>query len=254
MQDPNRSREGYALFDLDQTLIPWDTQLLFCDFVLKRMPLRRLYLLGLIPLLPFYKLLGSDGLKRVFLNYLWGMNRQELDALAEEFVELHFPNTFYEEMLEVVAEQKRMGRLTILTSASPEIWVKPIAEKIGFDHYFGTQLEMSPRVALFPDLPGGNNKGSNKLKKMRHLLPSGFDLAKDTLEDSSGFSDSHADLPMLLICEKAVMVHPTDKLRQTGDARQWELQTPRRPTTSRRQFAWACFLQALGVWNPSQDM
>ena len=61
---------GYALFDLDQTLIPWDTQLLFCDFVLKRAPLRRLYLLGLIPLLPFYKLLGSDGMKRVFLNYM----------------------------------------------------------------------------------------------------------------------------------------------------------------------------------------
>ena len=66
--------KGYALFDLDQTLIPWDTQLLFCNFVLKRMPLRRLYLLTLLPLLPFYKLLGSDGLKRVFLNYLWGLS------------------------------------------------------------------------------------------------------------------------------------------------------------------------------------
>ncbi|MGB0774724.1 MAG: HAD family hydrolase, partial [Akkermansiaceae bacterium] len=74
---------GYALFDLDQTLIPWDTQLLFCNFVLKRQPWRRIYLLILVPFLPFSKLLGAGGMKRVFLNYLVGMDQGELDALAD---------------------------------------------------------------------------------------------------------------------------------------------------------------------------
>jgi len=61
------SNRGYALFDLDQTLIPWDTQLLFCDFVVKRMPLRRLYLLIFLPMLPFAKIIGTENMKRVFL-------------------------------------------------------------------------------------------------------------------------------------------------------------------------------------------
>ncbi len=248
MQEHQRSQAGYALFDLDQTLIPWDTQLLFCDFVLKRMPLRRLYLVTLLPLLPFYKLLGSDGLKRVFLNYLWGLSQEDLDELAKEFVEQHFPDTFYQEMLGMLAEQKQLGRTTILSSASPEIWVKPIAEKLGFDHYFGTQMEMTPRVPLFPDLPGGNNKGSNKLIKMRHILPDGFDMDKDTLPNSFGFSDSHADLPMLRVCEQAVMVHPTERLHEEGKKSAWELRTPERPTIGKRQFAFACLRQAFGIW------
>jgi phosphoserine phosphatase len=107
MEQSKPNRKGYALFDLDQTLIPWDTQLLFCDFVIKKMPLRRFYLLILIPFLPLTKLLGAGGMKRVFLNYLWGLSLEDLDELAEEFVEQHFPNSFYGEMLEVLEEQKR---------------------------------------------------------------------------------------------------------------------------------------------------
>ena len=242
--------QGYALFDLDQTLIPWDTQLLFCDFILKRMPLRRLYLLGLIPLLPFYKILGAEGMKRVFLNYLWGLDQPTLDELASEFVEQHFPDTFYPEIIELLEQQKQSGKITILTSASPEIWVKPIAEKLGFDHYFGTSVEITPRIRLFPDLPGGNNKGANKLRKMRHLLPFGFDSTKDKIPNSHGFSDSHADLPMLSICDQVTMIHPTTQLREIGKQQQWELQTPTRPTKNKRQFAWACLRQSLGI-NPN---
>ena len=62
--------------------MPWDTQLLFCNYILKRMPLRRLYLLILIPFLMLTKLLGAGGMKRVFLNYLVGLSRDELQELA----------------------------------------------------------------------------------------------------------------------------------------------------------------------------
>ncbi|MBT8043475.1 MAG: haloacid dehalogenase-like hydrolase, partial [Verrucomicrobiae bacterium] len=230
-------------------LIPWDTQLLFCNFVLQRMPLRRLYLLVLIPFLPLTKLLGAGGMKRIFLNYLWGLSREDLNQLATEFVDQHFPGTFYGEMLDVLEEQKKQGRITVLSSASPDIWVKPIAEKLGFDHAFGTNVEIDGRVRLFPDTPGGNNKGANKLRKMKSILPEGFDPAVgDILPDSHAFSDSHADLPMLLICEQASMVHPTDQLRKEGQQHGWKLYTPTRPTRSKWQFAFACLRQALGLY------
>ena len=72
-------------------------------------------------------------------------------------------------MLELVEQQKKLGRTMILSSASPDIWVMPIAEKLGFDHCFATTLEIQGRVQLFPELLGGNNKGANKIRKMRHL-------------------------------------------------------------------------------------
>ena len=169
--DPSAAKTGYALFDLDQTLVPWDTQLLFCNYILKRMPLRRLYLLILVPFLMLTKLLGAGGMKRVFLNYLVGLSRDELQEFAAEFVEQHLPHSFYGEMLELVEQQKKLGRTMILSSASPDIWVMPIAEKLGFDHCFATTLEIQGRVQLFPELLGGNNKGANKIRKMRGIFP-----------------------------------------------------------------------------------
>ncbi|MGB1936259.1 MAG: HAD family hydrolase [Akkermansiaceae bacterium] len=249
-QTTSAQASGYALFDLDQTLVPWDTQLLFCNFVLKRMPMRRFYLLILIPFLPLTKLLGAGGMKRVFLNYLWGLGKAELDELAEAFVEQHVPASFYGDMLDVLEEQKQLGRITVLSSASPEIWVMPIARQLGFDHYFGTTLEINPRVKLFPELPGGNNKGANKLRKMRHLFPAGFDpYCGDKLPNSHGFSDSHADLPMLNICNEVTMVHPTTNLLSEGRKHHWHLASPKRPTTGKLQFAIACLRQALGIYS-----
>ena len=113
-------------------------------------------------------------MKRVFLNYLWGLSLEDLDELAEEFVEQHFPNSFYGEMLDVLEEQKRLGRTTVLSSASPEIWVKPIAEKLGFDHCFGTGFEVNGRVRLFPDTPGGNNKGGEQTAENEAHSARGF--------------------------------------------------------------------------------
>jgi len=241
--------KGYALFDLDQTLIPWDTQLLFCNFVLQRMPLRRLFLLILAPFIPLYKILGAGGMKRVFVNYLWGLSRDDLNELAGEFVEQHFPTSFYAEVIELLEQQKQLGRTTVLSSASPDIWVKPIADKLGFDYCFATTLEVKGRVRLFPDLVGGNNKGPNKLRKMRGIFPKEFDpIAGDVLPNSHAFSDSHADLPMLLICEQATMVNPTDKLELEGKKRGWQLVTPARPTKGKFQFALACLRQAIGIY------
>ena len=213
------------------------------------MPFRRLYLLILIPFLPLAKLLGSETMKRVFLNYLWGLNKNELAELAEDFVHEIFPDTFYGEMLQVLEEQKKLARLTVLSSASPEIWVKPIAQRLGFDHYFGTEVEIGERIQLFPDIIKGNNKGANKLVKMRSILPKDFNPdSGEILPNSHGFSDSHADLPMLRICENASMVHPTDKLKNEGEQKNWYEHQPIRPTVGKFAFATACLKQSLGLY------
>lgn len=245
MNTPTQS--GYALFDLDQTIIPWDTQLLFCNFVLKREPMRRLHIFGLIPFLPFTKLLGAEGMKRVFLNYLALMDAVTLDRYAREFVDEIFPSEMYAEVLEIVREHKQAGRLAILNSASPEVWVKYLAQKMEFDHYYGTRVEISERVRFFPDIIGGNNKGATKIGRMKPHFPSDWNDG-EVLENSYGYSDSHADIPMLDICEHNTMVNPTEKLLEYGEPKGWKTITPNRPTKGKISFAIACCKQALGLY------
>ena len=192
-------------------------------------------------------MLGPETMKRVFLNYLAGMNAEVLDGYAREFVEELIPHGLYSEIVEIVEKHKAEGRLTILNSASPEIWVKYISEKLGFDYYYGTRVEIGKCVALFPEIIGKNNKGNVKIGRMKKLFPEDWEEGQ-VLPDSYGYSDSHADIPMLMLCERNVMVHPTEKLRSVGQKYGWKEVNPARPTANKKEFGIACAKQALGIY------
>ena len=242
---PNRQEKGgIALFDLDQTLIAWDTQLLFCNWVLRREPLRRAYLLFFLPFLVLARELGSEGLKRVFLSFLWRMPRQRLEELVEEFVDYYVPREFYPSMLEVLAAEREKGRRLVLVSASPEFYARPLGEALGFDASYGTRVEFGDLMPLFPDFTGGNNKREVKVSR---LLEEGEIREEGIQENSSGFSDSTVDLPMLRLCEEVMVVNPGAELQAIAEEEDWEVVCPERPFQSRGQMAWRCLKQMCGL-------
>ena len=235
---------GLALFDLDQTLIAWDTQLLFCNWVLRKEPVRRLYLVVFVPFLVLSKVLGSEGMKRIFLSFLWRMPRQQLEDLVEEFVAYHVPRSFYPSMLEVLAEERAKGRRLVLVSASPEFYARPLGEALGFDASYGTRVEFEGFMPLFPDFTGGNNK---KEVKVSRLLEEGEIVENGVQKNSRGFSDSTVDLPMLELCEEVTVVNPGEKLWEIAESRGWETVRPSRPFSSRRAMAFRCLRQICGL-------
>src|SRR5690606_1964777 len=94
-----KSAPEYVLFDLDQTVVPWDTQLLFRNHVLQEENWRCVLTFVFLAFVPFFKLLGAGQMKRVFHCYLWGISRQRLDELAESFVEKWLPQVAYPEIV-----------------------------------------------------------------------------------------------------------------------------------------------------------
>ncbi|MBK1792509.1 HAD family hydrolase [Persicirhabdus sediminis] len=252
MQKEEKPFAGYALFDMDQTLVPWDMQMYFCNYVLQREGWRRLYLLVFVPFLPLAKFLGDGTMKRIFFSFLCGMRRDHLEALCEDFVADCIPSICYEEVLAEVEKNKQAGRVTVLNSASPEFYAVAMGKAMGFDYAYASKMIVEDYMPLFPDIDGGNNKGAVKLGRMTHLFPEGFDpAAGDVLENSIGYSDSHADLPMLRICEKKVIVHPTAKLQAAADAdgsADWQLVQPARPTANKKEWLRACLKQILGCY------
>lgn len=242
--EKKKRKGGIALFDLDQTLIAWDTQLLFCNWVLRREPLRRLFLLILLPFLPLSKVLGSEGMKRVFLSFLWKMPRERIDELVRSFVKRVVTREFYPSMLEVAAREREQGRRLVLVSASPEFYAKPIGEALGFDASYGTRVEIGEVMPLFPDFIGGNNKREVKVSR---LLEEGEIEFHGVQENSSGFSDSTVDLPMLYLCEEVTVVNPGGPLQAEAEERGWQIVLPERPFRDKRQMAWRCLKQMCGL-------
>lgn len=229
----------YVFFDLDQTVVPWDTQLLFRNHVLQEEGWRRLLTFVFLAFVPFFKLLGAGQMKRVFHCYLWGMKKERLDELAESFVEKWLPLISYPEIVAEIERHRAAGRILVLSSASPEIWVAKIGEKLGFDHALGTLVEWGETVAFFPELMGKNHKGEEKVRRLAGL---------GITHGVAGYSDSRADLPMLELCDEKILVNPLSGMRATGEKRAWRLMEPARPWSGRISFGWGCVRQLWGFF------
>ncbi len=241
----NTANPGWALFDLDQTLVPWDLQVCFCNFVLRREGWRRVLLIPFFLLLPLAKLLGSEVMKRIFMGFAWGMEREKLIAWGEEFARSVHSELIYPEVFAEVERHRREGRTLILVSASPELYVRTIGEKLGFDHVYGTVVTVGEQLAWFPPFPLGNNKKENKVKRLREELG-----LEGVLPNSEGYSDSPADLPMLAMCEKSVAIHPEGAFAQRAQEEGWRILTPEKPWRNRTQFAIVCLQMMLGLHRP----
>lgn len=232
---------SYVLFDLDQTIIPWDTQLVFRSYVLQKEPLRRLLTLVFLLFLPLNKVLGAGGMKRVFHSYLWRMSASQLEAHVTGFLSEWLPKLPYPEIIAEIEDLKNQGHSLVLSSASPELWVRGIGHALGFHHSLGTRFDWGERVALFPDLIGENHKGVEKVHRLASLgITTGH----------AGFSDSRADLPLLALCQKNTLVHPLPGVRKIGEEKNWRILEPVRPWKDRLAFGLGCTRQLFGLWKP----
>ena len=194
-----------ALFDMDGTLFPGDSQLRFARRVLRRHGLRRLYLLpvAVCGILRALRIFNTERMKRAFLCYAWGMKADELDAECRAFVNEELIPALYPPVLAKLRAHQAAGDTTVLCSASPDWWTQHVGRELGFTHCIGTPISPFDRVPFMPRIPApGNNKGRNKLIRLAAL---GIERA------DVGYTDSAADLPMLSICERAVLVNPKEK-------------------------------------------
>jgi HAD superfamily hydrolase (TIGR01490 family) len=241
---------GFAFFDLDHTLLPFDTQPLFANFVLRRERWRTLYLLGFAPLavLRACRLVPTVAAKRAFLNYAWGLSRERLQSLARDFADTEVKRWIYPELLPVIAEHRAAGRTLILNTASPDFYPHEIARMLGFDHCIATKIEPAPVIPFMPRLIGGNNKREAKIAAMKLAVPAVAKATPEQLGDSWAYSDSEADLPLLELAGHAVLVHPNSELEAMGKERGWQVMRPARPYEGKLGDLWYSARQSLGVF------
>jgi HAD superfamily hydrolase (TIGR01490 family) len=206
----------YAFFDLDHTLLPFDTQALFCNYVLRR---QRWRLLGHLAFLPIalarvFCLADTARTKQAFLSYLNGMTREELGRLARGFAEDCVSSWIYPELRAELERHRSAGRILVLNTASPDFYAHEIARVLGFQHCFATRFALTEVVPFQPDLIGPNNKREAKIIAMQALIPELQNWDESARRDSWAYSDSAADIPLLEFAEQRVLIHPSSRLRQ----------------------------------------
>lgn len=248
-QEKNADR-SFAFFDLDHTLLPFDTQAMFCNFVLQRERLRSFYLLGFLPIaiLRAVGLVKTVAAKRAFMSYLTGMTRETLRIRARDFAENVVKPQVYPELLAIIEEHRAAGRILILNTASPDFYPHEIARILGFDHCIATKVEPHDPMPYMPVVIGSNNKREVKIAAMRNELPAVAAATEQQLRDSWSYSDSAADLPLLEFAGNAMLIHPSPELAAIGAERGWKILRPVRPYKSKAGDILCSLQQALGIY------
>ena len=217
----------YAFFDLDGTLLEWDTMFLFCNYILKKERWRTFYLLVFVPavILRIFKVIDTVLLKRIFYSFLFRMHRPALRYYVEDFVENTLMPLFFVEMRDRIQEHLTRGDTLVLNTASISLYAECIAKKLGFHLCYSTLVrEQNPLPFLLS--MNTNNIGKQKLESMFDILSQ--QKGRKKLKNSYVYTDSIIDLPLTSIAEKVTIVHPSqEKLKSLAEKKKWEILYPK---------------------------
>lgn len=203
-----------VVFDLDETLTHYDTFLPFLRGYLRRHPRRALGLLGLpLRLLAFWRWGRRTWVKcNVLLAFVGGEPRARLQTWAKEFVDHLLQTAMRPASLQRLRAHQAAGDRVILATASFDIYVQPLAQRLGIDEVLASCVAWDARDRL-AGIQGENCRDREKLARLKDLLGADFPAARVI-----AYSDSHADLPLLAWAGQGVAVSPTPRLAQRAEA------------------------------------
>lgn len=200
-----------VIFDLDETLTQYDTFLPFITGYVREFNRRHLLNIWRLPLalLKFWNWGDRSWMKTEMLKgFVGGIKRQRLLAWTEHFVDELLASGMRQQGLQQLRTHQANGDRVILASASFDIYVERVAEKLGITEVLATRTLWDKHNQLV-GMDGQNCRDQEKLRRIKALS----DMPSDG-QGVTAYSDSHADLPLLSWAESGIAVCPTNKLGQ----------------------------------------
>jgi len=196
-----------VIFDLDNTLTRRDTLLPYLLGFLLRRPwyvFRTLHL-PVAALLFWFGVIGNERLKEIFMTaILAGTSREEIRCWSNIFIGKLFASGMRREGIEKLNQHIIAGDHTILLSASPDIYVHEIGNRLGFAQTSCTRVEWISDH-LTGRLANANLHGAEKVKyldKLREKYPNATITA---------YADNHSDLDLLRQVDNGILVNGSRK-------------------------------------------
>jgi len=211
-----------ALFDLDHTLLPIDSDYEWARFLVRRGVLDgehyerendrfyRAYQNGSLDIFEFLQFQ---------LAPLAAHPRATLDAWHAEYMREVIEPHITEKARDLVDQHRAKGDLLALVTATNSFVTAPIARAFGIDHLVATGIE--EREGQFTGRPHGTPSfREGKIARTREWLASlGHELGG--FEQSFFYSDSRNDIPLLEQVTHPVATNPDAQLQAVARERGW---------------------------------
>lgn len=211
-----------ALFDLDHTLLSGDSDVLWCDWLMREGVLDRAsfeprnaameagYKAGTVSVAEFCGFYVGTLAGRTLAQ--WEPMRQRF--LAEEIVP-RIPEAAHQQ----VRQHHHAGHTVVLTTATNRVITELTAQHLGISHLIATECEVGAGGCFTGRVTGTPNMREGKVTRLQAWLAE-KDLTLDAL-DSVAYSDSMNDAPLLSTTRRAVAVDPDPRLAALAAERGW---------------------------------
>jgi HAD superfamily hydrolase (TIGR01490 family) len=211
-----------TLFDLDHTLLDGDSDVLWCDFLIERGLLDREGFGARNALMERDYKAGTVSVQAFcdfYVSTLAGRSTAEWQTVRQAFLSEVVSPRLWAAGRALVRRHQDEGDLVVMTTATNRFITEPTAAHLGIQHLLATECELDATDVFTGRTTGQLNMRAGKLLRLRSWL-AGRGLALDALE-STLYSDSINDLPLLSAVTHPVAVDPDEQLAAVAEARGW---------------------------------
>jgi HAD superfamily hydrolase (TIGR01490 family) len=214
-----------ALFDLDHTLLPIDSDYEWGQFLVR---------IGAVDAAAyarrndeFFAQYQAGVLDPVeYLEFALGtlarFASEELAAMHAQYMREVIEPAIQPQALALVRRHQEAGDLVAIITATNHTITAPIARAFGVDHHIAAMPELDAAGKLTGKLAGTPTSGPGKITHM-HAWLERLGRPFDSFESSHFYSDSHNDIPLLSIVSHPVATNPSAALASHAHAQGWPL-------------------------------
>ncbi len=216
-----------ALFDLDHTLLPLDSDYEWGQFLARtgavdanEMEKRNA---------EFYRQYVEGVLDpMLYLEFVFGtlarFPRAQLDAWHDEFMQEVVRPALRPAARDLVKKHQDAGDLTAIVTATNRFITAPIAREFGVEHLIAAEPELAANGDLTGRVLGTPPFGPGKVVNTRDWL-AGLGHTLEGFPRSHFYSDSQNDIPLLSLVTHPVATNPNERLTAHAQAQGWPIIT-----------------------------
>jgi len=215
-------KRNLAIFDLDNTILNGDSDYSWINFLIEKRLVdkdeyerKNKYFYD-----QYYQgKLNYDEWAEFALTTIKGKKPEEIEDILSKFLSEIIEPMINIYALKLLHDHTHNNDIMLLASATNSVIVEPIAKRLGFKNIVSTEVEIideiyTGKVLGIPALSEG------KLIKVKEWM---LQNRIESFDNTSFYSDSINDLPLLAAVSKPVAVNPDDMLREECRKRSWEI-------------------------------
>jgi len=217
--------KNLALFDLDHTLLPIDSDYEWGRFLVRH---------GVVDAEQYQRrndaffaqyqagTLDPAEYLEFVLGTLAGFEPQRLRALQAQYLDEVIEPAISPRARALLQQHVDAGDLVAIITATNAWLTGPIAQKFGVEHLIAARPELDEQGHPTGKLAGTPTQGHGKVVHLHAWLAT-LGRPFDSFERSYFYSDSHNDLPLLSVVSHPVATNPSATLSQHATASGWPL-------------------------------